>query len=180
MQGIASLIRQTVGPAITVALCLQDGCWPVRCDPNQLESAILNLAINARDAMLPKGGELIIETAHTALSSVDTSSWAEAEPGEYFRIRFADTGTGMTPDVQAHVFGPLFTTKPAGKGTGLGLSQICGFMHQPAGVVQLVSDVGVGTSVHIYLPRHSGELDALPTSSVGHGRIPHAGRLPAR
>ena len=167
VQGMASLVQQTVGPAIIVDLRLQDGCWPVRCDPNQLENAILNLAINARDAMLPKGGHLLIETAHTALSVADTGAWDEAEPGEYVRITVADTGTGMTPDVLAHAFEPFFTTKLDGQGTGLGLSQIYGFMHQSAGVVRLESNIGVGTSVHLHLPRYCGEQDAGPNSPAG-------------
>ena len=167
VQGMASLVQQTVGPAITVELRLQDGCWPVRCDSNQLENAILNLAINARDAMLPKGGQLLIETVHTVLNAVDTSDWDEAQPGDYVRITVTDTGAGMTPDVLAHVFEPFFTTKPDGQGTGLGLSQIYGFMHQSSGVVTLESDVGVGTSVHLHLPRHSGEQDARLTLPAG-------------
>ncbi len=162
VQGLASLIQQTVGPAIVVDLRLQDGCWAVRCDPNQLENAILNLAINARDAMLPAGGRLLIETAHTILDAADTSGWDEAAPGEHVRITVADTGAGMAPDVLAHAFEPFFTTKPDGQGTGLGLSQIYGFMHQSAGVVRLESDVGAGTRAQLHLPRYLGEEEAGP------------------
>jgi PAS domain S-box-containing protein len=167
VQEMADLIQQTVGPAITVDLRLQDGCWPVRCDPNQLENAILNVAINARDAMLLMGGRLLIETAHTTLGAADTSAWDEAEPGDYVRITVTDTGTGMTPDVLTHAFEPFFTTKPDGQGTGLGLSQLYGFMHQSRGVVQLESNIGVGTSVHLHLPRYLGDQDVHSRLLVG-------------
>ncbi len=167
VQGLASLIQQTVGPSIVVDLKLQDGCWAVRCDPNQLENALLNLAINARDAMLPAGGRLLIETVHTILDVADTSGWDEAQPGEYVRITVADTGAGMAPDVLAHAFEPFFTTKPDGQGTGLGLSQIYGFMHQSAGVVRLESDIGAGTRAHLHLPRYSGEEAAGPHAAGG-------------
>jgi CheY-like chemotaxis protein len=122
-----------------------------------LESALLNLAINARDAMLPDGGRLTIETAPVQLRQVDVADWDGAEPGDYVRITVADTGTGMPPDVLAHAFEPFFTTKPDGQGTGLGLSQLYGFVRQSQGVVRLDSAVGHGTSVHLYLAR---SLDA--------------------
>ncbi len=157
IQGIAGLIRQTVGPAIMVELVPQDGSWPVCCDPNQLENALLNLAINARDAMLPDGGRLRIETAHVTLTATDTSDWEAAGPGDYVRITVADTGVGMTPAVLARAFEPFFTTKADGRGTGLGLSQIYGFMRQSGGVLRLESEVGLGTSVHLHLPRHAAE-----------------------
>ena len=104
----------------------------MRCDPNQLENAVLNLAINARDAM-PDGGRILIETEHVGLSDTDTQVWEGAEPGEYVRVTVSDTGTGMTPDVLAHAFEPFFTTKPDGQGTGLGLSQLYGFVRQSHG-----------------------------------------------
>ncbi len=160
VDGMASLIRQTVGPAITVDIQPQDGSWPVRCDPNQLENALLNLAINARDAMLPGGGTLRIDTTHVALTAADTVTWEGADPGDYVRITVADSGVGMTPEVLTHAGEPFFTTKSDGQGTGLGLSQIYGFVRQSGGVLRLESEVGVGTSVHLHLPRHPGEPGA--------------------
>jgi PAS domain S-box-containing protein len=152
VRGMEGLLQRTVGPAITVETRLQDGCWPVRCDPNQLESALLNLAINARDAMA-QGGRLVVETAHVVLGAAETNGWDGAAPGDYVRISVIDDGAGMTPDVLAHAFEPFFTTKPDGQGTGLGLSQIFGFVRQSNGVVLLDSAVGAGTSAHLYLPR---------------------------
>jgi nitrogen-specific signal transduction histidine kinase/ActR/RegA family two-component response regulator len=159
IQDLKALIERTVGPAICLEIRLRDGCWPVRCDPNQLENALLNLAINARDAM-PDGGSLLIETAHVDLSGADTQAWEEAKPGDYVRITVSDTGIGMTPDVLTHAFEPFFTTKPDGHGTGLGLSQLYGFVRQSHGAVRLESEVGAGTSVHMYLPRSDDVPDA--------------------
>ena len=159
VHGLLGLIRQTVGSRVEVELRLRDGCWPVRCDPNQMENALLNLAINARDAMLPGGGRLLIETEHTVLDEAEVSGWDEARPGEYVRITVSDTGTGMTPEVLAQAFEPFFTTKPDGQGTGLGLSQISGFVRQSAGVARLESKAGAGTSVHLYLARFQETSD---------------------
>jgi signal transduction histidine kinase/ActR/RegA family two-component response regulator len=159
IQDLKALIERTVGPAIFLEIRLRDGCWPVRCDPNQLENALLNLAINARDAM-PDGGRLLIETAHVDLSRADTQAWEGAKPGDYVRITVSDTGIGMTPDVLTHAFEPFFTTKPDGHGTGLGLSQLYGFVRQSHGAVRLETEVGAGTSVHMYLPRTDDVPDA--------------------
>ena len=155
IRGMDELIRRTVGPAIQVTLQLGGGAWSALCDANQLESALLNLAINARDAM-PDGGTLTIATADEYLSAaelVDTHDTGEAEPGDYVEIAVSDTGCGMTQDVQARAFEPFFTTKPTGQGTGLGLSQIYGFVRQSGGIVRLESQVGEGTTVRLYLPR---------------------------
>jgi PAS domain S-box-containing protein len=163
--GMAGVIERTVGPGITVNVQMKDGCWPVRCDANQLENALLNLAINARDA-LPAGGRLDIETAAETLEEADTIGWDGAAPGAYVRITVADNGTGMTADVMSHAFEPFFTTKPVGQGTGLGLSQIYGFMRQSRGMARLESALGAGTSVHLYLPRGHGEaVEAGTTAS---------------
>ena len=134
-------------------LRLRDGVWSVLCDPNQLESALLNLVINARDAM-PAGGSLTIATADRSLSWDDLLDQNEAKPGAYVEIAVTDTGTGMTPDVLAHVFEPFFTTKPTGQGTGLGLPQVFGFVRQSGGFLRLESKAGLGTTIRIYLPRY--------------------------
>jgi PAS domain S-box-containing protein len=171
--GIAGLIQQTAGPAITFDLALQPDCWAAQCDPNQLENAILNLAINARDAMAP-GGRLTIATGHAALGAADVAGWEGAAPGDYVRLSVSDTGAGMSPDVLEHAFEPFFTTKPAGQGTGLGLSQVYGFARQSNGILVLESQVGQGTAVHLYLPRHveAAEILAPP---AGDATLPVAG-----
>lgn len=163
------LIRQTIGPEIEVQLRLRDGVWSVLCDPNQLESALLNLVINARDAM-PAGGTLTIATADRSLSLDDLIDQDEAKPGAYVEIAVTDTGTGMTPDVSAHVFEPFFTTKPAGLGTGLGLPQVFGFVRQSGGFLRLESKVGLGTTIRIYLPCYQGAAigdDEAASGSTG-------------
>jgi len=146
------LIQRTVGPAITVELHLDDNAWSVLCDPNQLENVLLNLAINARDAM-PGGGRLTIGTAHATLGAADLAGLEGARPGGYVEVSVADTGTGMDEATRARAFEPFFTTKPLGQGTGLGLSQLYGFVRQSDGVVRLDSAPGRGTTVRLYLPR---------------------------
>jgi PAS domain S-box-containing protein len=155
--GMDELVRRTVGPSIGFETVLAAGLWPCLCDPNQLESAILNLCINARDAM-PEGGRITVETANTW---VDATAARERgmPPGQYVAVCVSDNGTGMTPDVLAKVFDPFFTTKPIGKGTGLGLSMIYGFAKQSGGEVRLYSEVGQGTTAKIYLPRHHGTAE---------------------
>jgi CheY-like chemotaxis protein len=153
-------------------LRLAEPCWPVRCDRNQLENALLNLAINARDAMRKAGGRLLIETAQVALGQGAVSDWEGAEAGDYVRISVIDTGTGMPPDVLAHAFEPFFTTKPAGQGTGLGLSQLYGFVRQSSGVVRLESQLGAGTAVHVYLPRSLAPAEAESRAAAMPGLDP--------
>jgi signal transduction histidine kinase/CheY-like chemotaxis protein len=150
--GIEELLRRTIGPMITLRIVLHDGVWSALCDPNQLESALLNLAINGRDAM-PAGGNLTIATADRLLTAADLSDQDDAKPGGYVEIAVSDTGVGMTPDVMARAFEPFFTTKPTGQGTGLGLSQVYGFVRQSGGFVRVESTPGNGTTVRIYLPR---------------------------
>jgi len=151
------LVRRTVGPEIVVETVLSIGLWPTLCDPNQLENAILNLCINARDAM-PNGGRLTIETANTWLDERGAGE-RDMQPGQYVAICVTDTGTGMLPEVIARAFDPFFTTKPLGQGTGLGLSMIYGFVKQSGGQVRIYSEEGAGTTMRIYLPRHRGEVD---------------------
>ena len=148
--GIEDMLRRTLGPEIELDLHLQRGRWSVSCDPSQLESALLNLAINARDAM-PRGGVLSIATADRNLT-VDQLSDPDARPGDYVEIEVTDSGVGMSHDVLSRIFEPFFTTKPTGQGTGLGLSQIYGFVKQSGGFMRIESDPGKGTSVRIYLP----------------------------
>jgi len=159
VRGLASMFHQTAGPAIGMVLHLAEPCWAVECDPNQLENALLNLVINARDAM-PTGGTITVESAQHVFGPGQPG----APPGDYVRLSVCDTGIGMPPDILAHAFEPFFTTKPAGQGTGLGLSQVYGFASQSRGTVRLESTPGAGTSVHLYLPRHLCE-HALPAPS---------------
>ena len=160
--GMEDLFRRTAGPCIQVEITRADDLWPALCDSNQLENAMLNLVINARDAM-PDGGHLLIETANSVFP--DRHGVAKGVPpwkvpaGEYMGLFVTDTGTGMPPDVIARAFDPFFTTKPTGQGTGLGLSMIYGFVQQSGGNVLLRSEQGKGTMVSIYLPRHLGAAD---------------------
>ncbi len=162
------LIQRTVGPGIKLETVLGTGLWPTLCDPNQLENAILNLCINARDAM-PDGGRLTIETANICLDERGARE-RDMQPGQYVAICVGDTGIGMPPEIVARAFDPFFTTKPTGQGTGLGLSMVYGFARQSGGQVQIYSEVGEGTEIRLYLPRHRGEmgeqeLQAEPTEA---------------
>ena len=154
--GMQELIQRTVGPAIQVEVIGISGGWPALVDPSQLENALLNLCINARDAM-PDGGKIIIETANKWLDD-RAARQHDIPEGQYLSLCVSDTGTGMPPEVIARVFEPFFTTKPIGEGTGLGLSMIYGFAQQSGGQVRIYSEVGQGTTVCIYLPRHYGEV----------------------
>ena len=154
--GMEDLLRRTMGAAIRLELALADDLWPTLCDPNQLESAVLNLVINARDAM-PDGGRLRIEIGNERLDGAYADHARGMNPGQYVCVRVADTGTGMPPDVVKRAFDPFFTTKPIGQGTGLGLSMIYGFARQSEGYCRIDSTPGQGTTVRLYLPRCRGE-----------------------
>jgi CheY-like chemotaxis protein len=156
--GMSDLLRRSLGESIAVETVLSGGLWRVHVDPNQLEMAILNLAVNARDAM-PQGGRLTIETANTCLDETYAVAQAEVVPGQYAVICITDTGTGMSKDVAAQAFEPFFTTKGTGHGTGLGLSQVYGFVKQSGGHVKLYSEPNEGTTIKIYLPRFSGDAE---------------------
>jgi PAS domain S-box-containing protein len=152
------LIRRSVGPDIQVEVLGEEPLWTARIDPSQLENTLLNLCINARDAMAPAGGRLTIDTANRRLDGASASE-RELEPGDYVCMCVSDTGAGMPPEVVARAFDPFFTTKPLGEGTGLGLSMVYGFVRQSGGQVRIASQVGEGTTVHVYFPRHDGPAE---------------------
>ena len=154
IRSMEDLMRRTLGEHIALQVAAGPDTWLVRSDENQLESALLNLAVNARDAM-PEGGTLTIRTANATLDESYTGPHEGLQPGDYTMICVADTGSGMPPDVVARVFEPFFTTKPIGQGTGLGLSMIYGFAQQSGGHVRLHSQPGQGTEVSLYLPRQA-------------------------
>ena len=162
---LEDFLRRTIGETIDLAILASDGLWGTLCDPNQLESALLNLAINARDAM-PDGGKLTIATSNARLGSSMTAGSPALPPGDYICIDVTDTGVGMSVEVAARAFDPFFTTKPIGQGTGLGLSMIYGFARQSNGHATIDSKIGRGTSVKLYLPRHRGDLAAEQASAV--------------
>ena len=155
MADLAELVQRTVGPGIQVETIAAAGLWPSMVDANQLENALLNLCINARDAM-PNGGRLTIETANKWLDD-RASSQRDLEPGQYVTVCVSDTGSGIDKAIIDRVFDPFFTTKPMGQGTGLGLSMVYGFARQSDGHVRIYSEPGQGTMVCIYLPRHVGD-----------------------
>ncbi len=155
--GMSDLLDRTLGERIQVEVDLASDTWPTYVDPHQLENAIVNLAVNARDAM-DGTGMMRISTANVTMKANEVG---DIQPGEYVRISVSDTGCGMTPEVRERAFEPFFTTKPVGKGTGLGLSQIFGFAHQSGGEVGIESEVGRGTTVSIYLPRTESAAAAV-------------------
>ena len=169
--GMEDLLRRTMGEAIRLELALAHDLWPTLCDANQLESAVLNLVINARDAM-PDGGRLRIETSNEHMDGSHAAHARDMSPGQYVCVRVADTGTGMPPDVVERAFDPFFTTKPIGQGTGLGLSMIYGFARQSEGYCKIDSKLGQGTTVRLYLPRCGGmaaEEEPVPGLTPAHG-----------
>jgi PAS domain S-box-containing protein len=154
---MTDLLTRTLGEHIRVETVLSSGLWRCFADQVQLESAILNLAVNARDAMAD-GGRLTVDTANALIDAPVARNY-QMQEGQYVVIAISDTGTGMTPEIVARAFDPFYTTKPVGKGSGLGLSQVFGFMRQSRGHVKLYSEVGVGTTVKLYLPRYSGSVE---------------------
>ena len=173
ISGMEDLIRRSIGPTILLEVAHAGGLWTTRVDPGQLENALLNLCINARDAMAPGGGRLTIETANKWLDDRAARD-RDLAPGQYVSICVTDTGAGMTPEVIDRAFDPFFTTKPLGQGTGLGLSMIYGFVRQSGGQVRIYSEVGAGTTMCLYLPRHLGPAEEdthVPSTEpdMGHG-----------
>ena len=165
IRGLDELLRRTVGPETVVDIVDTVDLWPAMIDGTQLESALLNLCINARDAM-PDGGRITIETANKWLDDA-ASRERDLEPGQYISICVTDTGTGMTPEVISRAFDPFFTTKPMGEGTGLGLSMIYGFARQSGGHVRIYSELGMGTTMCIYLPRLFSGEEGADDNAVG-------------
>jgi signal transduction histidine kinase/ActR/RegA family two-component response regulator len=157
LNDLTDFLRRSLGETVALEIVAADGLWPVKADPIQLEAAILNLAVNARDAMA-EGGKLTIKTGNAVLDEAYCRQHEELAPGEYVQIAVADTGTGMSKDVLERVFEPFFTTKEVGQGTGLGMSQVFGFVKQSAGHIEIDSEQGAGTIVKIFLPRVPGEI----------------------
>ncbi|NTJ44391.1 PAS domain S-box protein [Agrobacterium larrymoorei] len=156
--GMDDLLRRSLGEAVEVEVITAGGLWNTYADPNQVENALLNLAINARDAM-DGSGKLTIEVGNASLDMDYARSHAEVEPGQYVMLAVTDTGSGMAPEILDKVFEPFFSTKPEGKGTGLGLSMVYGFVKQSGGHVKIYSELGQGTTVKVYLPRSMSDED---------------------
>jgi CheY-like chemotaxis protein len=161
VRDMTELLHRSLGEHIELEGIMAPRLWTVEVDKNQLESAILNLAVNSRDAM-PNGGKLTIETANTALDESYTRTDAEVIPGQYVMLSVSDNGVGMPPETLARAFEPFFTTKEVGRGTGLGLSMVYGFAKQSGGHVTIYSEPGQGTTVKLYFPRYSGGEAAAP------------------
>lgn len=159
---VIGLLQRALGENVQLQVRMAEGLWPAVIDPTQVDDALLNLAINARDAM-PDGGTLSIETQNVHLDEDYAAHHVEVTPGDYVMLAVSDTGTGMEPEVVARAFDPFFTTKEEGKGTGLGLSQVFGWVKQSGGHIKIYSEVGHGTTIKLYLPRsETGEAVAPP------------------
>jgi CheY-like chemotaxis protein len=171
MPKMTDMLRQAVGEAVKLAITPPADIWPVNVDPSQFETAILNLCINARDAMMPRGGTLVIEAANVILDEGYCSQNDEVQPGEYAMIAVTDSGCGIPKENIDKVFQPFFTTKPPEAGSGLGLSMIYGFVKQSGGHIKIYSEVGHGTTVKIYLPRARAE-GAAPVVDLKAGSKP--------
>jgi PAS domain S-box-containing protein len=170
LAGLSDILKRTLGPRIEIEMIRGAGLWRTRVDPNQLEHAVINLAINARDAM-PEGGKLTIETANASLDEAYAAAYSEVTPGQYVLISVSDSGMGMPPEVREKAFDPFFTTKPVGQGTGLGLSQVYGFLKQSGGQVTIYSEPGKGTTVKLYLPRSLTAEESLRVATLPVGDL---------
>jgi CheY-like chemotaxis protein len=159
LNGLSDFLRRAIGEEVSLEIVGGGGLWPVETDPAELESAILNLAVNARDAM-PDGGKLTIEASNCYLDEVYCARHTDIQPGQYVQLAVTDTGSGMTKAVVDRAFEPFFTTKASGHGTGLGLSQVYGFVKQSGGHVKIYSEVGEGSTIKIYLRRFAGKAAA--------------------
>ncbi|MEZ5961093.1 MAG: CHASE3 domain-containing protein [Hyphomonadaceae bacterium] len=178
ISGMSDLLRRTLGENIQLEVVLGGGVWRTFTDQSELENAILNISVNARDAM-PEGGKLTIETTNAFLDEAYAAANAEVAPGQYVLLAITDTGGGMPPEVKARVFEPFFTTKEVGKGTGLGLAHVHGFLKQSGGHVGIYSEVGVGTTMKLYLPRTQLEEaeNHAPASAGGELPLGDAGTI---
>ncbi len=164
LAAITALLRRTLGQNIQVQMKPAEGLWRALVDPGQVDDALVNLAINARDAM-PEGGALTIETGNEILDEDYAAHHAEVAAGDYVMLAVSDTGSGMRPEVIARAFEPFFTTKAEGRGTGLGLSQVYGWIKQSGGHIKIYSELGHGTTVKLYLPRADAPREAAPAGA---------------
>ena len=169
--GMEQLLKRTLGESIDIAVSTEPGLWQAMADPGQVENSLLNLAINARDAM-PGGGSLTIECANVRLDGAYAAAHPEVQPGEYVSISVRDTGAGMPPEILERVFEPFYTTKEVGEGSGLGLSMVYGFAQQSRGYVKMDSQVGVGTTAHLYLPRAKVDVAQAAEDAGGVADLP--------
>lgn len=165
ISAMSDLLNRTLGGGLSIETVMAGGLWRTYADLSQLENAILNLAVNARDAM-EDSGRLTIETANTHLDEAYARAYPDVQPGQYVMIAVTDTGEGMPPEVAARAFEPFFTTKPVGKGTGLGLSQVFGFVKQSGGHVKIYSEPGQGTTIKLYLPRYFGDGEVATAENM--------------
>ena len=172
VSGIAPLLRTTLGAHIDLKIKPAGDLWVTKVDPGQLENAVINLGINARDAMA-NGGQLIIETSNVLLNQAYATKEAEVAPGEYVLLNVSDDGTGIPKDVLPHVFEPFYSTKGPGKGSGLGLSMVYGFVKQSKGHIKIQSEEGIGTSIRIYLPRSQSDTEDIRATSTRRVRVPN-------
>ena len=171
VSSMGELLQRSINESIALDMRLASPLWTAEADPNQLESALLNLVINARDAM-PSGGKLVVETCNRHLDSVFTAAYGTLKPGDYVELSVSDTGCGIPEHLMGRVFDPFFTTKPIGQGTGLGLSMIYGFARQSHGHVTIHSEIGKGTTVSLFLPRFVGEMK--PQEALNPASLPFA------
>lgn len=171
LQGLERMLSRLIGEDIELQLRLAPGLHRVNADPGQIEQVLMNLVLNARDAM-PQGGKIMLETLNIDLDEAGVAARPELRPGPHALLLVSDTGTGMTPDVKAHLFEPFFTTKEHGKGTGLGLSTVLGIIQQCSGTIEVASELGWGTTFRIYLPRASRAIEpsAMPPPATGQTR----------
>jgi PAS domain S-box-containing protein len=169
---IADMLRRTLGEHVTLSTSLAREVWSTRADPSQFQSAIVNMAVNSRDAM-PQGGKLVIETRNIVFDVDHTDYQSELQPGEYVQLSISDTGGGMEPEIRDRVFEPFFTTKEKGRGTGLGLAMVYGFVKQSGGHVTIYSEPGHGTTINLYFPRSDAPpVDTVAPSSVHDAAVP--------
>jgi two-component system, cell cycle sensor histidine kinase and response regulator CckA len=179
LSDLTMLLRRLIGEKVKLDLVHGRDLWPVKVDVSQFEQVIVNLAVNARDAM-PDGGKLTVRTANVTSEDAARLSYKGMPAADYVRIDVGDTGTGIAPDIVDKIFEPFFSTKEVGKGTGLGLSTVYGIVKQTGGFVYVDSETGKGTSFHIFLPRHRAELEAHPEAVAANGaaKEPPAGAKP--